>query len=450
MSRRSRALDRLQSLIHHQKQWVRSRLEKAARKAAFRGDRGFALEPFEPRVLLSGNPTVLAFDVNSDEIHRSIVDSVAVQFSEDISTSLETSDVLIRNVDTHQTIDPSDINVVLDASGDRATFTFPGLTGQTLPNGNYEVALSGSGIQDGDGNLLDGNGDGAGGDDYEFNLYRYFGDTQGDRDVDNAELFQFSRTFLEVAGNTNFNRLFDFNADGDVDNGDLFQFSRTFIAPLSVDVTINASLNNDTAPLGATNVDSITTDPTVSGRIAFLDQADRVRVGLDGMAVADFVTLSESDLGANGGFLFDQAKLDSLFGALTEGGHTLNLRAEDASGNPLAVSSLSIELDTTSPQVNHVSVSPSIQIGFDEPLDESLISLSGVTLSSFGSDGVSGIDSNTEAYVAEVSPINGSLIREVDLRPQSRFISGILGLAFHSDGDLLASSSDYVVYKVAI
>lgn len=363
MSKRSRAVDRLQSLIHRQKQWVRSRLDDARCQCGHHVHRGFSLEPLEPRVFLSGEPMVVSFHVNNDDDQRSIVDSVEVQFSQNVSGSLGATDLMVRNVDTQLVVDASDIQVALNTPGDRATFTFPGLVGGSLADGNHTATLVAAGIQDASGRLLDGNGDGRGGDDYAFDLFRYFGDTQGDRDVDNAELFQLRRTFLETTGSDRFDPLFDHDGDNDVDNSDLFRFRRTFAAPLAADVTIEVSLNRDTAPDGLINTDKITSDPTVSGRVAFHEQAATVRAGRRGGPENEWVDITAA-LGVNGSFLLAPAQLALILGdTVADGGLGLTVQAQDTLGNVLANTDLSFILDTKRPQAVTPALSVAIASG---------------------------------------------------------------------------------------
>jgi len=389
MSIRSRAIERFQALLHFKKDYVRSRRMGDRRHRQMAQPLGFGLESLEPRVLLSGHPTILGFEVNAGEAQRSIVTSIEVQFSDDVSASLDASDLLIRELGSGSVVAQSDMSVAYEAATNTATITFPGLVGGSLSNGNYTATLVGAGITDTTGQPLDGNGDGQGGDDYSFDLYRYFADANGDRDVGLPDLFGFRQTYQKGVGETGFDPIWDHNGDGDIGLPDLFAFRDTYQSALTVDVIIDVSLNNDTAPHGLTNADGITTDPTVTGRVAFMDQADRVRVGLDGMAVADFVTLSESELGPNGGFLFDQAKLDALFGTLSQSAHTLHLLAENETGVAIAESSVSFELDTALPVVAHISLGSSIEIEFSEFFDK-FISPSAITLTSFGGDGLPG------------------------------------------------------------
>ena len=58
----------------------------------------------------------------------------------------------------------------------------------------------------------------------------FFGDADGDDDVDVSDLFAFRPTYLAVDGDDGFDRRFDADADGDVDFADLFRFRRNYQA----------------------------------------------------------------------------------------------------------------------------------------------------------------------------------------------------------------------------
>jgi hypothetical protein len=82
------------------------------------------------------------------------------------------------------------------------------------------------------GGQLDGNGDGAGGDDFTFALHRLFGDATGDARVDVADLGLFAGTYLKVAGDPGYLAYFDFNNDGRIDVGDLGPFAARYLTTL--------------------------------------------------------------------------------------------------------------------------------------------------------------------------------------------------------------------------
>ena len=64
--------------------------------------------------------------------------------------------------------------------------------------------------------------------DFGFPLHRLFGDSNGDRDVDNGDLLQFRNAFGKLSTQDGYVPHFDFDQDGDTDNGDLLQFRVRF------------------------------------------------------------------------------------------------------------------------------------------------------------------------------------------------------------------------------
>ncbi len=189
-----------------------------------------AVEPLEPRVLLNGHPTVLSVQINDGQVQRSMVTSIAVQFSGDVSGSLSPSDLRLENIKTRRAIAPLDMAVAYNPTNQTATFTFPSLdeTGRSLPNGNYTATLIASGIRDNTGQALDGNGDGVGGDNFRFSFYRLFGDLDGDRDVGPSELLSFRETWDRTSTHPQYNPALDSDGDGDVGPLDLLAFRDTF------------------------------------------------------------------------------------------------------------------------------------------------------------------------------------------------------------------------------
>ncbi|MEL6104761.1 MAG: S8 family serine peptidase [Planctomycetota bacterium] len=70
------------------------------------------------------------------------------------------------------------------------------------------------------------------GDEATDNFFRFFGDADGDRDVDGQNYGQFGVSFLATIGDSGFNSQFDFDGDGDIDGQDLGQFNNRFLQTL--------------------------------------------------------------------------------------------------------------------------------------------------------------------------------------------------------------------------
>jgi ELWxxDGT repeat protein len=80
--------------------------------------------------------------------------SITMTFGDDVSTSVSASDLLVVNTNTGQPIDPAAMAVAFNAATKVATFTFPGLPGGLLPDGNYGATLPADSVTDPYGNPM--------------------------------------------------------------------------------------------------------------------------------------------------------------------------------------------------------------------------------------------------------------------------------------------------------
>jgi hypothetical protein len=175
-------------------------------------------------------PRVLSTQVNDGSAQRSRVASLTVTFDTvvNFATTAGAAFTLVRNGGGAVTFTATP-NVVMG----RTVVTLNNFTGATtqsgsLADGRYTLTAQASQISAG-GVLLDGNGDGTPGDNYTFGdpqgLYRFFGDINGDRNVDIADFGQLSLTYGLNSGQMGFNSAFDFNGDGVIDIADFGQFA---------------------------------------------------------------------------------------------------------------------------------------------------------------------------------------------------------------------------------
>jgi hypothetical protein len=164
---------------------------------------------------------------------------VRVQFSEDVSASLSASDLTVRNTATG--IVYSAASLTPGGEADEATFTLPA----NLPDGNYQATLSGTGVTDFNGNPLDGNGDGTGGDGYTFNFFHLPGDINRDRKVNFSDLVTVAQNY-NTSGKTFFQG--DFTGDGNVNFLDLIVIAQRYNLSLPA-----AGAAPATAPLATVN-----------------------------------------------------------------------------------------------------------------------------------------------------------------------------------------------------
>jgi hypothetical protein len=109
-------------------------------------------------------------------------------------------------------------------------------TNGSLNDGRYTLTALAAQIT-ANGLPLDGDGNGAGGDNYVFadsgqatgnQLYRFFGDVNGDRFVNGADFALFRTAFGTQSPNPNYNAAFDLNGDGFVNGADFADFRTRF------------------------------------------------------------------------------------------------------------------------------------------------------------------------------------------------------------------------------
>jgi hypothetical protein len=108
-------------------------------------------------------------------------------FDANVSASLGTADLSLRNLTTGATI-PAASLAVSYVPGNVGVFTAPGFTAGILPDGRYRATLLAVGISDAAGRGLDGDANGQPGGDYNFDFFFLNGDANRDARVDFSDL----------------------------------------------------------------------------------------------------------------------------------------------------------------------------------------------------------------------------------------------------------------------
>jgi hypothetical protein len=181
--------------------------------------------------ITAGPPTVAGVQVDNGTAQRSMVRSLTVTFSTLVTLPANPADAF--RLTRTGPLDPfGDVSLTVDLSGSTATQTIARLTfsgaftqSNSLIDGTYTLTVFGSQVI-GNGQSLDGDGDGVAGGDFGMNLYRLFGDADGNRIVDAADLALFRAAF--GSGDPTF----DVDGDGTVNQTDLAAFRANFGAAL--------------------------------------------------------------------------------------------------------------------------------------------------------------------------------------------------------------------------
>jgi hypothetical protein len=176
-------------------------------------------------------PPTAIIQVNDGTPQRSRVTSITVTFSQPVTfpNGLSNAIMLQRTGPGGPT---GFVSITYTPSGNSVVLSFADPTYSeftSLVDGRYALTLVAAQIQ-GAGGILDGNADGAGGDDYvevgapgsAHNLFRLYGDINGDGTVSASDFIQFRQFF----GGSNF--AFDFDNDGAVASSDFIQFRLRF------------------------------------------------------------------------------------------------------------------------------------------------------------------------------------------------------------------------------
>ncbi len=140
-------------------------------------------------------------------------------------------------------------------------------------------------------------------------LHRFFGDIDGDRDVDFADTYWFKKTWLRSSNVSEFDARLDLDGDGVVATNELSPFTDHYFRLLPPQPAIFATL--------------VGTEPTISGNVLRTNEAANFGAQLSSIAGFSDAT---SDLSPDGTFRFGSNRLAGILGGpLTNGFYNLEL-----------------------------------------------------------------------------------------------------------------------------
>lgn len=176
-------------------------------------------------------PILAAVIVNSGAVQRSRVTAVEVNFDQIVSLPATPASAFSLKRQGDNAVVNLAAKVDNSGSGTKVTLTFTGgaVDNISLKDGRYTLTALAAQIGSTAGQM-DGNGDGAGGDDFVLvgdpatnKLFRLFGDSDGDGNVSIADFAAFRGAFNDTS-----TLLFDSDGDGDVDLADFAAFRQRF------------------------------------------------------------------------------------------------------------------------------------------------------------------------------------------------------------------------------
>lgn len=154
---------------------------------------------------------------------RSVVREFSFAFAEPVYVTGHSIEIL--NLDTNEMVDANVLLPDYDVLNQAAEWRFPLLTGDTLAEGNYRVTLIAQHVVDYSGNAMVS--------DVSFDFHRFYGDINGDRIINIADLFPFRNASFSTENDPNYNEAFDNDRDGKIDISELFLFRSRFGSTLA-------------------------------------------------------------------------------------------------------------------------------------------------------------------------------------------------------------------------
>ncbi len=159
---------------------------------------------------LSG-PTVESLVVNDGQKQRSRVNSLTITFSQVVT--LDSNAISVVRVSDNQSIQLSiSLSIIGGKTVAALTFSGTGTEFGSLADGNYRVTVQQGRVRAPDGAVLASN--------YVDDVFRLFGDADGDRDTDNLDFLGFMKILGAKVGDANYRWFLDINGDGKIDNSD--------------------------------------------------------------------------------------------------------------------------------------------------------------------------------------------------------------------------------------
>jgi len=194
-----------------------------------------------------GNHDVITPKINASDFGWQNPQALEFTFTEDVSASLSVADLEVFNLTTSLPVDTSAFTLSYNPVTNTATFSVNGI----LPNGDLRATVLAANLGDPSGNLLDGNSNGTGGDNFTFDFFFLQGDANRDRKVDSDD-FNILATNFGLAGQNFSHGNFNYDPAGVVDSDDFNLLATNFGVQLGAGGEASASHAPARSALAAT------------------------------------------------------------------------------------------------------------------------------------------------------------------------------------------------------
>lgn len=163
-------------------------------------------------------PAQLDYTIGDNRPQRSRIEQVTIEFPGEINLKASNqAAVQIERVGVGNVA--RDLSWSIGGGKSIVTITFPAqpaVYARSLVDGNYKIHVNGDQLQYVGGATVSGQ--------HVEPFHRFFGDFDGDRDVDNLDMSWFVAAYGSLWGMAEYEPAFDYDGDGDVDNTDWAQF----------------------------------------------------------------------------------------------------------------------------------------------------------------------------------------------------------------------------------
>jgi uncharacterized repeat protein (TIGR03803 family) len=166
-------------------------------------------------------PAISSYAVNGGTAQRSMLTQATIVFNQPVNLATGAISLTQRATGGGS---PTPITFT-QATSDNTTWnlTFPTYTGGSLPDGIFDLTVTAADVSSISAPTLTMTGG-----NQTFTFDRPFGDSDGNGIVNNADYFQFKKTYGQASGSANYNPVFDYDANGIVNNADYFQFKKRY------------------------------------------------------------------------------------------------------------------------------------------------------------------------------------------------------------------------------